>query len=694
MANQTRIYIVEDERIIAIDLQRRLERLGYQVCGSAASGEQALEGIRKTLPDLALMDIVIQGNIDGIEVAVQIRQERNIPVIFLSAYTDTATLERAKEASPLGYILKPFKERELATILEMALYKSVADNRIREKEQMFSAILNSTTDAIIVADRQKRILFLNPEAEQILDITDAESKGRMIPDLFTLSDMETGKPFTESEVFGTMKLIKAHNLRLTNHKQNSFVVDLTVNTELADSGSENNYIVSFKDISRLHEITDTLKYQSSHDTLTGLLNRNELALRLNAVLTRTVPSAAASALFVDIDHFKIINDSCGTQAGDRLLKQIAEQLKGHLAGTDFAARSGGDDFVLVHFSPDPAANDAETREIGTKILEFTHGNPFCWGDKEYPITVSVAQVTLNSTFKNEHEIMIAGTQTVHNTHESGGNRFSAYSESENLRHPSVSISEWISRIHQALVGNQFRLYYQPIQPLAPGNAKSKLEILLRMVTDDGTVIMPGEFIPIAERYNIMATIDRWVVQKSMEALARLRSEAHPLGNDIFCINLSGASLADDSIISLILDTADSCGIPPGQICIEVTETNAILNLTSASRFIYILKERGFTFALDDFGSGFSSFNYLKNLPVDYLKIDGSFIRNMDRDKVDCTMVQAITSMCRVLGLQTIGEFAENETIIGMLRDIGVDYAQGYGIAKPAPLPGSKADAQG
>lgn len=694
--SRERIFIVEDERIIAIDLQRRLERLGYRVCGNAASGEEALKGIRQSLPDLVLMDIVLQGDLDGIEVALELKNELNIPVIFLSAYTDSKTLDRAKQVSPLGYILKPFKERELATILEMALFKSVADNRIREKEQLFSAILNSTTDAILVVGRNGEIFFLNPEAEVILEISDSEAKSHRYDELFTLADMETGEIFQQPVFTKQMKVLKARNLRLTNRRNNSFIVEMTVSRELTTGDAVQNFIISFKDISRLHEMTDTLKYQTSHDTLTGLLNRNELALRMNSTIQRgSQIDEPATALFIDIDHFKIINDSCGTQAGDLLLKETAARIRNCLSGADYAARTGGDDFVLVHHErtavsdgPDetrPAEGVSGAVTIARELIGQTRAAPFRWNGKEYPITLSIAVVPLEPSFRNEHDIMIAGTQTARATHESGGNRYALFAAGANGSQGTVSISEWISRIHDALGNNLFRLYYQPIKPLDPANPHAKIEILLRMVDTAGKLFMPGEFIPIAERYNIMPSIDRWVVRKSFEALARLRKQGHPLAETIFCVNLSGASLTDESIIGFILDTLEECKVPADRICIEVTETNAILNLTSASRFIHILKEKGFSFALDDFGSGFSSFNYLKNLPVDYLKIDGCFIRNMDRDEIDFTMVQAITSMCRVLGLKTIGEFAENETIIGQLREIGVDYAQGYGISKPQPL---------
>lgn len=677
--SKERIYIVEDDQIIALDLQRRLERLGYIVCGNASSGEEALKRIRESLPDLVLMDIMIQGEMDGISVATVLKKELNIPVIFLSAYTDSKTLDRAKKVSPLGYILKPFKERELATMLEMALFKSITDTLIRKKEQLFSTILNSTTDAILVIDLHDSIIFLNTEAEQIFEISDVESKNFALAALFTLFDMETGEKFNIPKLSEQLKVIKAHNLRLTNSKNTSFIVDLTMTRELSASETDENYIISFKDISRLHEITDTLKYQTSHDSLTDLLNRTELALRINTLLTnRDKNPTPVSALFIDIDYFKILNDSCGTQAGDLLIKEIASRISFHMNSQDFAARVGGDDFVLVHTGGAAAT-------IAKNLVSDTQAHPFRWNNREYPITLSVAIIPLESSFVNEHEIMITGNQEVSKIHESGGNRYSVCSQIAGINTNTLSISEWISNIHEALLYDQFKLYYQPIEPLDPANTHPKLEILIRMLGKDGSEIPPSEFIPIAERYSIIPAIDRWVIDKSIEMYARLQKEGNILAKSIFCINLSGASLADESIIEHIIEITEKFQVAPQCLCFEITESSAIFNLASASRFIRTLKEKGFTFALDDFGSGFSSFNYLKNLPIDYVKIDGCFIRNIDNDPVDYVMVQAITSMCKILGLRTIGEFAETEGIIEKLREIGVDYAQGYGISKPLPF---------
>lgn len=686
MSNE-RVYIVEDERVVAIDLRKRLERLGYNVCGTSADGETALSDISRLRPDIILMDVLLQGELDGIDTALKIKKDLDIPVVFLSAYTDHATLERAKEATPVGFILKPFKERELATMLEMALFKSVADLKVREKEQLFAAILNSTTDAILVVGKSGNIVFLNPEAEQLLEISDNEARHVQINDLFTLANKETGELYRIPQSHNHASVLKAHNLRLTNRSNKSFVVDMIVNLEISGNTSVGDRIISFKDISRLDEITYTLNYQASHDTLTGLLNRTELAARLNAILLKSSgQQSSVHAIFIDIDHFKIFNDSCGTHAGDVMISTVAASIKKHLQNRNFAARIGADDFVLVHYSMDETGETDDITAVAGQLLKSCQDTPFIWKGKPYPYTLSIAIIPVDGSFQNEHEIMIAGTQTVQKIHRSGGNRFSFFEQRSGEHYYSLPISEWIARIHSSLQEDGFILYYQPIEPLMGGKQPSKIEVLLRMKDGDNPVIQPGEFIPIAERYNVISAIDRWVIDNSFRTYARLAKAKHPLADAIFSVNLSGGSLLDENIVSYITSKALEHNVPPRQFCFELTESSAILNLASASSLITGLKEKGFSFALDDFGSGFSSFSYLKNLPVDFVKIDGSFIRNMDRDPVDYTMVQAISSMCRILGLKTVGEFAENDTIIRMLGEIGVDYAQGYGIARPKAFP--------
>ncbi len=672
--NDERIFIVEDEPMIVQDLRRRLERMGYPVAGSSGDTDEAFAAIIKAKPDLVLMDIVVPGSMDGVDLAIKLRWEENIPSIFLTAYTDEDLVERAKAAEPLGYVIKPVRERELATMIDVALYKNHADARIRKNEELFSAILNSTTDAIIVIDGESRVAFVNPEAENLLDVTNDGARGKNPGDLFALSDMDTEEPFHLPRFPRDLSALRAGKLRLTNGIGRSYVVEMTVTQ---DAGEHRHTIMSFRDISRLHEISDTLKFQITHDQLTGLLNRNEFALRMTEAMRESGGrKGGAHAVFIDIDHFRILNDACGTSAGDDLLVRTADRLRRLCDDQDFASRLGGDDFVVVtRGNPESAVRE---------LLEIVRKEPFQWMGKSYPITLSAGIVPLSAPFRNEHELMLAGTQLVHQIHNSGGDRSEFLTEGV-TDHFAITVSDWISLLHEAIQNDLFRLYYQPIEPLSEGAGDAKIEIVLRLIHPDGMVLTPGEFIPLAERYGVMPKVDRWVIERAFAAWKRLTGEKSPLAARMFSLNLSGSSLVDESIISFIIEKAEEYLVDPARFCIEITETNAIHNLTSASRFMYILKERGFRFALDDFGSGFSSFNYLKNLPVDYLKIDGSFIRNMDRDPVDYTMVEAMTSMGRVLGLETIGEYAQNEEIIGLLRKIGVNYAQGYGIAAPAPL---------
>lgn len=673
--SKERVYIVEDDEIVALDLKHRLEHLGYEVSGHAMNTDRAFDEIIRLKPEMVLMDIMLPGSMDGIDLAIKLRWEENIPSIFVTAWADETLTARAKAAEPLGYLIKPVTDRELTTVLDVALYRNFAETRLRKNEELFSAILNSTTDAIIVINKANHVIFINPEAEELLEISDQDAQEKTPEELFSLSDTETDERIRLPRCPRDTTSIKAGKLRLTNRIAKSFIVELTVSR---DGGEHRHTILSFRDISRLHEISDTLKFQTTHDQLTGLLNRNEFSLRMTATMGGEESARAGTwAVFIDIDHFRIVNDACGTDAGDALLRRTADRLRGLCFAGGFASRLGGDDFVVVLSDQVEGAVRA--------LLDDIRNEPFEWMGKSFPITISAGIVPLSRNFRSEHDLMLAGTQLVRQIHESGGNRFEFLTDGATADRTAVSVSDWINLMHEALQKECFRLYYQPIEPLSECASDAKIEILLRLSAADGSIIQPSDFIHIAERYGLMPQIDRWVIDRSFAAWKRLTERKDPLSHRIFSFNLSGASLIDETIISYIIGKTDEHLVDPARFCIEITETNAIHNLTSASRFIYILKEHGFRFALDDFGSGFSSFNYLKNLPVDYLKIDGSFIRNMDRDRVDYTMVQAMSSMGRVLGLETIGEFAQNAEIIRMLREIGVDFAQGYGISEPKPL---------
>lgn len=555
-----------------------------------------------------------------------------------------------------------------------------------DTQSLFSAIMNSTSDAVIITTTELHIVFLNQEAKKILAISDAEAQSNDVTTLFNLTYIDTDESLPIFDFVKTDTELKNKKTWLVNRHGKRYAIELNINKEVCDIQEKEFILFSFKDISQLYEMADTLKHQSIHDRLTGLLNRNELATRLNANLKRPQDQLQKTGIFyIDLDHFRIINDACGNAAGDQLLIETAKLIRSFMRAPDYAARLSGDDFVLVYHCLENDTVSEELSRIAQGLIQRMALNPFHWNGKTYPLTLSIGILVASDGFTSSHEISITGNHTVSMAHKAGGNKFLFHKNCKNNNLNSKTISEWISKVHNALKTDSFKLFYQPITPLKNDTSAQKVEVLLRMTDSNGEIISPAEFIPIAERYNLMASVDRWVIRNTLETISKFKKINHPLSNAKFSINLSGSSLADESVISYIIDATDFNNIDPSQICIEITESSAILNLTSASRFIHILKNLGFCFALDDFGSGFSSFNYLKNLSVDFLKIDGSFIRNMSKGSIDYTMVEAISSMCKVLGLKTIGEFAETPEIIELLTSIGLDYAQGFAISKPIPL---------
>ncbi|MEJ5187910.1 MAG: EAL domain-containing protein [Breznakiellaceae bacterium] len=679
-----RVLIVEDEKIIALDLQRRLERFGYVVCDTAAEGEEALEKARLHRPDIILMDIMLSGAMDGIDTAKRIKEDLNIPVIFLTAYADEHTLERAKVAEPFGYILKPFKERELYTTIDMALYKFRADKKIKEQEQLFSAILHSVNDGIMAVDTSLNILFINPMAENMTGWSDEEIRGKNLVQTVTFLNAKTMLPLFPEALPQEHQFYKFKDVILRNRYGHSYVVDGSI-TRIHYQGIDiQGYVVAFRDVTEIKRLSATVDYQASHDTLTGLSNRDEFSIHLKTILEDIQKNGGTHTLLqLDVDRFKIVNDTCGTMAGDELLRQIAELLESLTQRNDFVARLGGDEFGLILH--DCKLEDAV--QVAQRLQNAVQSKKFVWNKNIFPLSFSIGVVPLTAEDNNIQNVLAAADDACYIAKEEGGGRIRVFQRNEDRYIIRRGQMEWVSKINEALEQNRFRLWYQPIEPMySSASHVAKLEILIRMEDQDGKIISPGAFIPAAERYGLISLIDRWVIKQVMESWLILKNKNHELIKRIFSINISGPSLLDESFIDYILSTCTTYSVDPRYFCLEITETAAIQNLSYASRFIENLKKHGFSFSLDDFGSGFSSFNYLKNLPVDYLKIDGSIVQNIDESLVNFTMVESINSMGHVMGLKTIAEFVRSPAIIERLRRIGVDYAQGYALAEPRPLP--------
>jgi diguanylate cyclase (GGDEF)-like protein/PAS domain S-box-containing protein len=677
-----RILIVEDEKIIALDLQRRLERFGYTVCAAASEGEEAVRKAAAERPDIILMDIMLAGEIDGIEAAKTIKRELQIPVIFLTAYADERTLERAKEAEPFGYILKPFKERELYTTIDIALYKNKVDQNLKKQERLFSAILHSVNDAIVALGKKQDILFMNPIAEELSGWKEGDARGKDLSEVLELFDPHTMAPIVAQTQSTIEHPLLFREAMLKNTKGQSYIVDGSFTKIHQALNETEGHVLTFRDISELKRMSATISYQASHDGLTGLSNREEFSLRLSELLDELRRATGNHTLIeLDVDRFKVVNETCGSIAGDELLRQVANVIQSLTQRNDFSARLGGDEFAVI--LRDCSLEDS--LHVAKRLQDAVQNHKFIWQKSLFPITLSIGVVPLSGEDTDIHAVLAAADDACYIAKEEGGNRISVFQRSAEKYVQRRGQMEWIGKINEGLEKDRFRLWYQTIEPLNDSHIP-KLEVLLRLENYDGSIVGPGMFIPSGERYGLMPTLDRWVVENTVKTWLRLKAAAHPLAERLFTVNLSGPTLLDENFVEFVITLFRAYGAPPCAFCFEITETAAIQNLSYASRFIAKLRDEGFTFSLDDFGSGFSSFNYLKNLPVDYLKIDGSIVQNIDESLVNYTMVDSINSMGHVIGLKTVAEFARTPAVVEKLRRIGVDYAQGYALAEPKPLP--------
>jgi diguanylate cyclase (GGDEF)-like protein len=435
-----------------------------------------------------------------------------------------------------------------------------------------------------------------------------------------------------------------------------------------------------EDVTESRKINERLSFQASHDALTGLYNRHEFERRLAlAVRTAQEQGAEHTLCFLDLDQFKVVNDTSGHGAGDELLQQFAKLLQGQLRRGDSLARFGGDEFaILMENCPVPRAH-AKAEVLRQMAEEFR----FAWEDKTFRIGISVGLASVNSGSGNASDALRHADTACYMAKDAGRNRIRVYRADDDDLQGRGGDMHWLSRINHALENTGFVLFVQAVVRSDAEQAASAYEVLLRMRDADGGLALPGAFLPAAERYNLATRIDRWVIATLFDWIKLHQAELAP--DTTFAVNLSGQSLGDTDLLGYLVDRFESGLVPGGRIKFEVTETAAIANLATAKTYIATLKAYGVEFALDDFGSGLSSFAYLKNLDVDYLKIDGMFVRDILNDPLDAAMVRSINDIGHVMGMQTIAEFVENEGILKEVGDMGVDFAQGYGVGRPRPI---------
>lgn len=472
------------------------------------------------------------------------------------------------------------------------------------------------------------------------------------------------------------------HLSLITYDESVVSIEASIAPMKSDTGDLMGAVIVIQDVSHTRRLTKQLSYQASHDLLTGLYNRRKFEECLEEILLNVRAEDRHHSLFyMDLDNFKIVNDTCGHVAGDELLKQLPTLLNGVLRSGDIIARLGGDEFgvILENCGVEQATGIAD--KVRQKIKDYR----FIWDDKTFEIGVSIGVLGINIDNAEMSQVLSSADIACYAAKGGGRNQVHVYEPLDAEVKERYGLMHWTARITQALEENRFQLYRQPIVGV-PDNDRNHHEILLRMIDEDGRAVPPGAFLPAAERYGLMREIDRWVITEAFRYMGKDNLEDPIKGTDrVIAINLSGDSINDNDLLPFILKEKNTYGVSLANVCFEITETVAISNLTKATVFINELKNYGCKFALDDFGSGLSSFAYLKTLPVNYLKIDGGFIKDISSDKIDRAMVESIQQVGDVMQLKTIAEHVENEEILAVLKEIGVDYAQGYYLGRPEAI---------
>ena len=559
-----------------------------------------------------------------------------------------------------------------------------AELRLFEEKERAQVTLASIADAVITVDTDALIEYLNPVAERLTGWRNAEARRRPVAEVFAIVDETTGAPIPDpvARALSEGATVEAEgNAVLLCRGAESIAIDHSVAPIRDRNARIVGAVLVIQDMSRERQYAARLSNLASHDPLTGLLNRREFEQRVRAVVDRPADDGAQHAvLYLDLDQFKIVNDTGGHAAGDELLRQVGALLRPRLREGDVLARLGGDEFgvLLPHCPPAPALRIAEA--LRKSIVDFR----FAWRNRTFTIGVSIGLVNLADAPQTLASVLSAADAACYLAKDKGRNRVQVYLPEDSevtLRHGEM---EWVNRIHRALAEDRLCLYAQPMLALqAHAGEPAHHELLVRLMDEHGELIPAIEFIPAAERYHLMPTIDRWVIRSAFRVLAERLGTGDASGTGSYAINVSGASIGDDQFLDFVRENFARFHIPHSMICFEITETTAVTSLSRAAQFIGALREPGCRFALDDFGVGVSSFAYLKRLPVDFLKIDGSFVRNMLQDPVDSAMVEAIHRIGRVMGKQTIAESVETPATLDAVRRAGIDYAQGYAIAEPA-----------
>lgn len=548
----------------------------------------------------------------------------------------------------------------------------------KKNEERFKNIVDSTDGIVWEADA-KNFVFTYVSAKAV-DLTGYSLDEWKQPGFWAEHIYSEDREVTENYCVESTKKSEAHDFEYRFVCKNKDVIWLRDIVSVINEDGQAKWLRGIMiDITNQKQTEEQLTYQASHDSLTGLVNRREFEKRMQRLLDNSRQTNSEHALcYMDLDQFKVVNDTCGHIAGDEMLRQLSFVLLEKLRQRDTLSRLGGDEFaVLVEYCPlQNAIQVAET------LRDAIQNHDFHWEDKKFNVGASMGLVSITCTTHSVTELLKNADAACYIAKDHGRNRIHVHDVEDQSLENQHGQMEWVSRIQQAIDQDRFCLYTQAIVPTDDSNTR-RYEVLIRMIDNDGNIIPPGAFLPAAERYNLISQLDNWVIKTCFQYLVDNPEFSDQI--DLLSINLSGQSLGKTELLDDIISELRTHARLSEKICFEITETATIYNMTAAKQFITRLKSFGVRFALDDFGTGLSSFAYLKYLPIDYLKIDGLFVKDIEHDDIDFAMVKSINEIGQVMGMQTIAEFVENDAIIHRLKILGVNYVQGYGVEKPKPI---------
>lgn len=562
--------------------------------------------------------------------------------------------------------------------------KSLEVSLSRSKRQA-QYTLESIAEGVITTDNDGRIDYMNLAAETLIGTNRDDASGHRIGELFKLVDDSDRRPLGDP-VERCLAMRRRVNMGrravlVTVDGEYEHSVEITASPVRGPSNSISGTVVVFHDVSELRGLTRKMSYQATHDPLTGLINRREFERRLDEAMDSAHAEEAVHMMFyMDLDRFKAVNDSCGHIAGDNMLREVAALIKDEVRDSDFVGRLGGDEFgaLLIGCPIDKA------RQIATDICNAIADYRFVWKDKIFNIGISIGLVEISHTTGTLQDVMSAADSACYMAKQQGRGQVHVYSARDEAVARERGDIQWLRQLQTALHEDAFGLAVQPIIAMR-GRTDSgpAVEVLIRLSDERGRSTGSAEFLRPAERYQMMPQIDRWVINATLAAISS--GEIKLPGHRSCAVNLSGQTLGDEAFLGFVVDSLDRSGVAPSSICFEVTEGAILSNVQQAQRFIEVLHGIGCEFSLDDFGSGLGSFSSLKHLPIDYLKIDGTYTRNLQTDLVNQEMVAAMIKLARTMEFQIVAEQVEHQEDFDWLRDVGVDFVQGHFVEAPAAL---------